>query len=273
MTVRENITYGMKVRGINRQERDKEADKAASILGIEELLERRPKNLSGGQRQRVAIGRAIVRDPQFFLFDEPLSNLDAKLRISMRAEIKDLHRRLKNTIVYVTHDQVEAMTLADRVVVMNNGLIEQIGEPLELYEQPANLFVAGFIGSPSMNFFKVKVVKNDGQISLQFNNGNKIPVADKYLKKCEPLIDQECTFGLRPEHFTGGNTNPATIDIMVKVIEPIGQFTLLVSDFSGEEMTIQVDPRFKVKVDELTTVTLDMKKMHLFDMETEQSLL
>lgn len=274
MTVRGNITYGMKVRGIKRQERDQQADKAAEILGIQELMERRPKNLSGGQRQRVAIGRAIVRDPQVFLFDEPLSNLDAKLRISMRAEIKDLHRRLKNTIVYVTHDQVEAMTLADRVVVMNDGLIVQIGEPLELYEKPTSLFVAGFIGSPSMNFFKVKVIKENNQISLQFLNNNSIvPVADNFIEKCESLIGKECIFGLRPEHFVGGHKGPAAIDIKVKVIEPIGQFTLIVSDFGNEEMTIQVDPRFKVEVDELTAVTLDMTKMHLFDLQTEQSLL
>ncbi len=273
MTVRENITYGMKVRRIDRQKRDAEADKAAEILGIAELMERKPKNLSGGQRQRVAIGRAIVRDPQVFLFDEPLSNLDAKLRISMRGEIKSLHRRLQNTTIYVTHDQVEAMTLADRVVVMNEGIIVQIGEPLELYEKPADRFVAGFIGSPSMNFFEVKVVEKEGRTVLQFQNGDTLPVAEKYLARCSSLLGRDCTFGIRPEHFAGGNCGPATIDILVKVIEPIGQFTLVVSDFAKEKMTIQVEPHYKLDVAELATVTVDMEQMHLFDSKTGKSLL
>ena len=273
MTVRENITYGMKVRGVSRPERNKRADDAAEILGIGDLMERRPKNLSGGQRQRVAIGRAIVRDPQVFLFDEPLSNLDAKLRISMRAEIKNLHRKLQNTIIYVTHDQVEAMTLADRVVVMNKGMISQVGEPIQLYEKPANLFVAGFIGSPAMNFFNVTVVNDTERPHLQFKNRHLLPIPDIFAEKCASLIGQECILGIRPEHFTGGKHGPATMDILVKVIEPIGQFTLVVAQFDEHKMTIQVEPHFNMPVSETSTVTLDMTKMHLFDPTTEQSLL
>src|SRR6188508_638144 len=196
MTVADNMAFSMKLRGAPQSEIDERVNRAAGILGLSQLLGRYPRQLSGGQRQRVAMGRAIVRDPQVFLFDEPLSNLDAKLRVQMRTEIKELHQRLKTTSIYVTHDQIEAMTMADKIVVMNGGRVEQIGTPLELYDQPANLFVAGFIGSPAMNFLKGEVRAN-GSAGFVGPNGVKLPLASAPAN----ADGKPAVYGIRPEHF------------------------------------------------------------------------
>ncbi|OWJ59883.1 ABC transporter ATP-binding protein [Inquilinus limosus] len=264
MTVRENIGYGMKVRGEPKAAIDGKIKEAARVLGLEPYLDRRPKQLSGGQRQRVAIGRAIVRDPDVFLFDEPLSNLDAKLRIEMRAEIKALHRRLQTTIVYVTHDQVEAMTMADRVVVMNQGRIEQAAEPLTLYERPANLFVAAFIGAPSMNFLPATVVAG-GTPGLRLEDGTVLPAP---AGKRAALAGREglaVTIGLRPEHVAGGGAGPVTLPILPRVIEPLGAHTLILGEVAGARFTAQVDAHFPARPDEPTTISLDPDRLHLFE--------
>src|SRR5438128_2336245 len=214
MTVAANMGFSLKLRSAPKSEIDQRVDRAANILGLKPLLERYPRQLSGGQRQRVAMGRAIVRDPQVFLFDEPLSNLDAKLRVAMRTEIKELHQRLKTTTIYVTHDQIEAMTLADRIVVMHDGLVEQIGAPLELYDRPRNLFVAGFIGSPAMNFLK-GTIRSNGALQYEAASGVRLPlVAAPPSSDGRPVI-----YGIRPEHFViaddGGEAE-------VLVVEPTG---------------------------------------------------
>ena len=218
MSVRDNIAYGLKVRKTPKHEVDRLVNEAARILELDSMLDRRPKNLSGGQRQRVAIGRAIVREPDVFLFDEPLSNLDAKLRIEMRTEIKNLHQRLKATMVYVTHDQVEAMTLADRVVVMRSGIIEQVADPITLYEKPANTFVASFIGSPSMNFLSVKLIRKESAFFVELAEGSQLKIPESMHNRFEPYIDQTLTLGIRPEHLENARdcllyTSPSPRDL------------------------------------------------------------
>ncbi len=272
MTVRDNIGYGMKVRGVDRSEIDRQISNAARILGLDEYLDRRPKQLSGGQRQRVAIGRAIVRDPDVFLFDEPLSNLDAKLRIEMRTEIKNLHRRLQNTVVYVTHDQVEAMTMADRVVVMNRGVIEQMADPITLYEQPANAFVAAFIGAPSMNFLPARVDSAGEGLAVVLGDGTSLPIPAERLDRYGPAKSRPVTLGLRPEHMEGGATGPAVFTLAVGAIEPLGPHTLLIGKLAGDRMTAQVDAHFPCKPDQDKKITVDMSKMHLFDPESGKAL-
>ena len=272
MTVRENIGYGMKVRRTAKDEIDRRTEEAAKVLGIEDYLERRPKQLSGGQRQRVAIGRAIVRDPDVFLFDEPLSNLDAKLRIEMRTEIKNLHRRLQSTVVYVTHDQVEAMTLADRVAVMNKGVIEQLAAPITLYEEPANTFVAAFIGAPSMNFLNARVVGANGTLNLRLEDETLLPIPADRHNRYAPAKDRTVTFGLRPEHMSGGEAGPAIAKVVPHTIEPLGPHTLIVGDLAGKRVTAQVDAHYVCTVEEPTQITCDMSEMHLFDDETGRAL-
>ncbi|MEO3431942.1 sn-glycerol-3-phosphate ABC transporter ATP-binding protein UgpC [Inquilinus sp. CAU 1745] len=272
MTVRENIGYGMKVRGEAKGEIARKIEEAARILDLEPYLDRRPKQLSGGQRQRVAIGRAIVRDPDVFLFDEPLSNLDAKLRIEMRTEIKGLHRRLRNTVVYVTHDQVEAMTLADRVVVMNNGVIEQMADPITLYEKPANTFVAAFIGAPSMNFLDATVTEERGEPALRLADGAMLPIPAERAATFSSLSGRRITFGLRPEHMAGGQTGAAVITLTPRTIEPLGPHTLLIGRSEGAAVTAQVDAHYVCEPDQPTPITCDMTKMHLFDPETGKAL-
>ncbi len=235
MTVRENMAFGLKLRRLPKPEIEQRVKRAAGILDLAGLLDRYPRQLSGGQRQRVAMGRAIVRDPQVFLFDEPLSNLDAKLRVQMRGEIKELHQKLKTTAIYVTHDQVEAMTMADRIVVLREGWIEQVGDPLELYDKPANLFVAGFIGSPAMNFIKSKVKRSNGSAALVTDDGITLPAG-----AAVPAAEgQDVIFGVRPEHFmlTDGDGLPAR----VSVVEPTGAETLVIGRLG--EQTVQVQFR------------------------------
>jgi multiple sugar transport system ATP-binding protein len=261
MSVRQNIGYAMKVHGTPATEIDKRVTDAARLLALEPYLDRKPKNLSGGQRQRVAIGRALVRQPQVFLFDEPLSNLDAKLRVEMRTEIKLLQRRLGTTAVYVTHDQVEAMTMADRVVVMRAGKIEQAAEPITLYEQPANRFVANFIGSPAMNFFDARV--EHGTVIL---GSQRFPLPPEEAARIGDRT--RVTFGIRPEHMRH-STYEATLTMTPEAIEPLGAHTLLLGQAEGQKVTAQVDPRYPATVGQPASVTLDMTQAHFFDPDTE----
>lgn len=271
MTVADNIGYGMKVRGTPKAEIESAVTEAARILNLKEYLDRKPSALSGGQRQRVAIGRAIVRQPEVFLFDEPLSNLDAKLRVEMRTEIKLLHRRLQTTIVYVTHDQVEAMTMADRVVVMNKGRIEQADDPITLYEKPNNLFVAAFIGAPSMNFISGELVQEDKGVVFR-SKSSDIAISDKRAKSLSDGIGQKVVLGIRPEHtFTNAKDAP-TITIKVHDVEPLGPHTLAIGKAGDAPFTAQVEASSKIGPDDELNVPLDGEKMHFFLQESGVAL-
>ena len=261
MSVRDNIGYAMKVHGVDQSEIDKRVSEAATLLGLDPFLDRKPKNLSGGQRQRVAIGRALVRQPQVFLFDEPLSNLDAKLRVEMRTEIKLLQKRLGTTAVYVTHDQIEAMTMADRVVVMRAGNIEQVAAPITLYEEPANRFVANFIGSPAMNFFDVAI--RDGAVHL---GDQTLPLPAQTAARLGAR--EKVIMGLRPEHMNGGD-HPAYLKVHCQTLEPLGAHTLVLGEVAGTKMVAQVAPRFPAHPGETCTVQADMGHVHFFDPDTE----
>jgi multiple sugar transport system ATP-binding protein len=254
MTVAANMGFSLKLRGTPKDEIEKRVARAADILGLTPFLARFPRQLSGGQRQRVAMGRAIVRDPQVFLFDEPLSNLDAKLRVAMRTEIKALHQRLKTTTVYVTHDQIEAMTMADKIVVMHDGIVEQIGEPLDLYDKPANLFVAGFIGSPAMNFFKGRIE------GAQFvaEGGVRLPVANG----AAGATGQRATYGIRPEHL---HLAPDGVEAKVIVIEPTGSETQVVVGCGGQEVVCVFRERIAAEPGEAIRIKPNPALAHLFD--------
>ena len=264
MTVAENISYGMRVRGTPKATVDAAVQNAARILNLEAYLDRRPKQLSGGQRQRVAIGRAIVREPDVFLFDEPLSNLDAKLRIEMRTEIKALHRRLATTIVYVTHDQVEAMTMADRVVVMNGGRIEQAADPITLYEAPRNLFVAAFIGAPSMNFIKGEIVAGDGGLFFRAEGEVTLRIPASRVAAYGGMAGQKVVLGIRPEHVAARGDASSSITLKVRDVEPLGPHTLLIGKVGPAPFTAQVEAATPVQPDDMAPVPLDLDKMHLF---------
>jgi multiple sugar transport system ATP-binding protein len=271
MTVFENMAFGLKLRKFPREEIKRRVDEAARILDIAPLLERRPKALSGGQRQRVAMGRAIVRNPRVFLFDEPLSNLDAKLRVQMRTEIKKVHQTVRTTTVYVTHDQVEAMTLADRVVVMNHGRIEQVGPPQELYHHPATKFVAGFIGSPAMNFFPAKVVEEAG-LHILLPTGAKLPVPPQRANRYAQLNGRDVLFGIRPEHLTEisdvEKPGVARMNCLVDVVEPMGMETMVHFLVDGAEMTARIDPAVHAAPGEVMPLAVDMNQMHLIETDS-----
>src|ERR1700745_3898831 len=245
MTVAENMSFGLKLRKFPKAEIKQRVENAARILDITELLARRPEQLSGGQRQRVAMGRAIVRNPKVFLFDEPLSNLDAKLRVQMRTEIKRVHQKVRTTTVYVTHDQVEAMTLADRVVVMNGGRIEQIGTPQELYHHPKTRFVAGFIGSPAMNFIPARLESNGAGLSLRVSDKYAFPVPAARTERYRPHVGKDLTFGLRPEHITeprGEGRDPrCEFTVNLDVVEPMGMETMVFFTVGGTEVCSTVE--------------------------------
>src|SRR5437016_4515361 len=245
MTVFENMSFGLRLKKFPKPEIRERVQAAARILDITDLLDRRPKQLSGGQRQRVAMGRAIVRNPKVFLFDEPLSNLDAKLRVQMRTEIKRVHQKVKTTTVYVTHDQVEAMTLADRVVVMNGGRIEQIGRPHDLYHRPKTHFVAGFIGSPAMNFLPARLQANGEALMLRLSPELAFPVPPAHAARYRPSVGKDLTFGIRPEHLTeaktNGSKNLATFDAGVEVVEPMGHETMVFVTINGVEVCCRTD--------------------------------
>jgi multiple sugar transport system ATP-binding protein len=259
MTVRDNMGFSLKLAKAPRAVMDREVERAAKILGLTDLLHRFPRQLSGGQRQRVAMGRAIVRNPQVFLFDEPLSNLDAKLRVQMRAEIKELHQRLKTTTIYVTHDQIEAMTMADKIVVMNGGRVEQIGTPLELYDRPNNLFVAGFIGSPAMNFLRGRFA-DDG-----FRTEDEM--AWPLPHPANGQAGRPTVYGIRPEHI---RLDPAGIPATIQVIEPTGSETLVIARAGPSQLLCAFRERITARPGETITLSPDPALVHLFDAETGQ---
>lgn len=264
MTVCENMGFSLRLKRAPKDEIEKRVRAAAAVLGLETLLDRQPRHLSGGQRQRVAMGRAIVRDPQVFLFDEPLSNLDAKLRVAMRSEIKELHSRLGTTMIYVTHDQIEAMTMADRIVVMHDGRVEQMGDPLELYDRPDNLFVASFIGSPAMNFLKGKMSIN-GKASFDAGHGVILPVGGKPRgQNGQPVV-----YGIRPEHF---ELNEAGVPAEVVVVEPTGSETQVQLRVAGESVTGVFRERVLAKPGDTIRVMPDPERVHLFDPESGRRL-
>jgi multiple sugar transport system ATP-binding protein len=250
MSVAQNMAFSLRLKGVPREEIAAKVKRAADILGLQNLLDRQPRQLSGGQRQRVAMGRAIVRDPAVFLFDEPLSNLDAKLRVQMRAEIKELHQRLKTTTIYVTHDQIEAMTMADKIVVMRDGVIEQIGSPLDLYDRPSNLFVAGFIGSPSMNFLKGEVTAQ----GFRLIDGTVLPIGRS--------APDAVTYGIRPEHMQPDD-NGLPLDI--SVVEPTGSETQVLGHIGGQAINCVFRERITERAGATIKVSPNMSMAHLFD--------
>ena len=272
MTVFENMSFGLRLRRFGKVEIRRRVEDAARILDITDLLDRRPKALSGGQRQRVAMGRAIVRNPKVFLFDEPLSNLDAKLRVQMRTEIKRVHQKVKTTTVYVTHDQVEAMTLADRVVVMNSGRIEQIGAPQELYHRPRTRFVAGFIGSPGMNFVSCRLAQNGGGLGVRISDAVTLPVPPARAARYRPVVGQELVLGLRPEHITeprhGTQDEATTFTVTLDVVEPMGMETIVYFTIGAQEVCARVDPASAAGPGEPMRLCANVDHMHLIDAHT-----
>ena len=272
MSVYDNMAFGLKLRKYDKAEIDKRVKNAAEILGLAQYLERKPAALSGGQRQRVALGRAIVRDAKVFLMDEPLSNLDAKLRVAMRAEIAKLHRRLETTTIYVTHDQTEAMTMADRIVIMKDGIVQQIGSPQEVYNTPNNVFVAGFIGSPAMNFFKVTL--QDGVISNGKGLALQLPLGKQKLLEEKGYNGKELIFGIRPEDIKGSQivleTYPSSsVKAEVVVSELLGAETMLYTKVDDTEFVSKVDARDFHNPGEMVDLAFDLNKSHFFDAETE----
>ncbi|MCR5452566.1 MAG: sn-glycerol-3-phosphate ABC transporter ATP-binding protein UgpC [Lachnospiraceae bacterium] len=278
MTVFDNMAFGLKIRKVDKGEIKKRVEEAAKILDLDKLLDRKPKALSGGQRQRVAMGRAIVRNPKVFLMDELLSNLDAKLRVQMRIEISKLHDRLGATIIYVTHDQTEAMTLGTRIVVMKDGVVQQIDSPQVLYSQPKNLFVAGFIGSPQMNFIDAKIAVNGSDVTATLGNSTlKVPAA-----KAKALIDggydgKTVILGIRPEDLHDdqafiANSPDSVIDAKIRVYELLGAEVFLYFDYAGSQVTARVDPRTTAKTGDDVKFALDMEKIHFFDKDSEETI-
>ncbi len=276
LSVYDNLAFGLKLRKTPKAEIKERVEEAANILGIEDLLQRKPRQLSGGQRQRVAVGRAIVRDPKVFLFDEPLSNLDAKLRVQMRAEITKLHQKLGTTFVYVTHDQVEAMTMATRIAVINKGILQQIDSPQVLYDSPNNLFVAGFIGSPSMNFFPAKLRKDGDKIYVDGENFSVAMTAER-AGVYESYVGKNVIFGIRPENihnpdFIPPNTNTELASAKVDVTELMGNEIFLHLLSGDVSFVARVDPRSTYSVDDEIKVAFDMDTVHIFDAETEEAV-
>jgi multiple sugar transport system ATP-binding protein len=274
MSVYDNLAFGLKLRKVPKAEIDKRVRDAAGTIELGNLLDRKPKQLSGGQRQRVALGRAIVREPAVFLMDEPLSNLDAKLRVQTRAEIARLHQRLRTTVVYVTHDQVEAMTMGDRIAVMNSGILQQVGPPQELYERPINKFVAGFIGSPAMNFINVKATTENGQVTLK-NENVELPLPDR-LKPAVDAGKAELTAGIRPEHFEisngGGRGDGATVRATCDVVEFLGNEELLHVRVGEHDLVAIVDASHRVKPGDVLDLRVPPDKIHLFEQDEGRAL-
>ncbi|HUL30771.1 MAG TPA: sn-glycerol-3-phosphate ABC transporter ATP-binding protein UgpC [Thermodesulfobacteriota bacterium] len=277
MNVRENLGFGLKMRKFSRDEIDERVQEAADILGIHPLLDRKPKQLSGGQRQRVAVGRAIVRKPKVFLFDEPLSNLDAKLRVAMRAEISKLHRRLGATIIYVTHDQVEAMTMANRIFIMHDGALQQSGSPLEVYRQPANRFVAGFIGSPAMNLIEATLL-HDGNAYFIDAVGFRVRLPEIFYPKIERYADRQIIFGVRPEDMAehvpiSADVDANTLTARTDVVEPLGSETFVYLSCGPHVLIARMEfPEGPPTVGQTLEVEIKMSKTHLFDKETSRTI-
>ena len=289
MTVFENMAFGLKLRKVPKDEIARKVEEAARVLDISHLLDRKPKALSGGQRQRVALGRAIVREPQVFLLDEPLSNLDAKLRAQMRTEISKLHKKLGTTFIYVTHDQTEAMTMGDRIVVMKDGYIQQIDSPTNLYHNPVNQFVAGFIGSPQMNFIDGKLLKIDGKYTIEFGTEDtktsrgvkyyvEVPESKSDAEVLEPLVDQEIVLGVRPECIHDedmflSSAKTGIIEATVEVTEMMGAETYLYITCEDIPLTARVSPRSTARPQDVIKVAIDPNRIHIFDKETEKSVI
>ena len=278
MTVFDNMAFGLKLRHFPKDQISKRVDEAADILGLTPFLKRKPKELSGGQRQRVALGRAIVREAQVFLMDEPLSNLDAKLRVQTRSEIIKIHQRIATTVVYVTHDQVEAMTMGDRIAVLNAGLIQQVGVPQELYDHPANLFVAGFIGSPAMNFFNGAKVAGEGDtMKIVLEGIGEVQVPPLYVEQAKAAADKNLTFGIRPEHLEDASLLPAdtrdggTITAPVDVVEHLGSELLVYMTAGGKSIVARLDPRSQAHTGATVTLHVDTDHIHLFDTDTGEA--
>lgn len=272
MNVYDNMAFGLKLRKFKKDDIKKRVHEAAKILGIENLLDRKPKELSGGQRQRVALGRAIVREPQVFLMDEPLSNLDAKLRVQMRAEITKLHQRLQTTVIYVTHDQIEAMTMADRIVIMRDGVIQQVGSPKEVYDFPDNVFVGGFIGSPAMNFLTGRLESGQFIIGEQ-----SLEIPEDRMKQVDQYIGKDVILGIRPEDIHDEpafiESSPRTvIDAKIDVAELMGAETYLYSTLAGSDFIARVDSRTDIQNGQTIKLAFDMSKAHFFDVNTEERI-
>jgi multiple sugar transport system ATP-binding protein len=282
MNVRDNIAFALEIRKVPKEERIKEVERVAELLQIGHLLDRKPAELSGGQRQRVAMGRALARHPKIYLFDEPLSNLDAKLRVEMRTEIKRLHQRLGTTIVYVTHDQIEAMTLADRIAVMKDGEVQQFGTPQQIYDNPANMFVAGFMGSPAMNFLRCELLCVDGSYAVQVETEGcgsyQLPLAHA-TAELQAWVGKPVVLGIRPEQIThviphkSGQKEVASFTARVEVTEPTGPDTLVLIMLNGQEVGCRVDPGEEQPVGAAMEMMVDMSKAVLFDPDSEARLL
>jgi multiple sugar transport system ATP-binding protein len=276
LSVYDNMAFGLKLRKVSRDEIKRRVGEAADILGIHDLLDRKPRQLSGGQRQRVAVGRAIVREPKVFLFDEPLSNLDAKLRVAMRAEISKLHLSLQTTFIYVTHDQVEAMTMATRIAVINKGIIQQVDTPQHLYDKPNNLFVAGFIGSPAMNFFPAKLRKDNGKLMVDTGEF-AVAIPDENAKPFQPHEGKNIIFGIRPENihdpkFIPPNVHTENIEAQVDVTELMGN-EIYLHLLSGQNTFVaRVDPRSSMRVGEKVQIAFNMDNIHIFEAESEEAI-
>ncbi len=277
LTVYRNLSFGLEMQKLSKEEIDGRVQSAARILNITEFLDRKPRQLSGGQRQRVAMGRAIVRRPNVFLFDEPLSNLDAKLRAQMRTEIKKLHQTVATTVVYVTHDQVEAMTLADRIVVMRDGYIEQIGSPDDVYNKPRSVFVAGFIGAPTMNFLPARLEEAGGRLGVRLREDSHLPFVLEHATRFAEMAGREVIAGIRPEFFAldpapAADGATARLNPAISVIEPLGSDTLLFFEIEETEMVVRMPPLFGLHPGDHLPITVDMSKIHLFDPQTEELL-
>ena len=276
MSVYDNMAFGLKLRKTPKEDIKRRVGQAADILGIGTLLDRKPRQLSGGQRQRVAVGRAIVREPKVFLFDEPLSNLDAKLRVETRANISKLHQQLQTTFIYVTHDQVEAMTMASRIAVLSAGLLQQIDTPQNLYDYPDNLFVAGFIGSPAMNFFPANVQKGDGKLYVDAD-AFQVQIPEDRISTYEPYVGKKIIFGLRPENihnpeFTPPNINPQPVEAKVDVTELMGNEIFVYLKSGEHSFVARVDPRTRVHMGDEVQWVFNMDNLHIFDRDTEQAI-
>ncbi|MFW5996394.1 MAG: ABC transporter ATP-binding protein [Verrucomicrobiota bacterium] len=275
MSVFDNMAFGLKLRKYEKKEIRQRVQEASDILGIRELLNRAPKALSGGQRQRVALGRAIVRKPAVFLLDEPLSNLDAKMRVQMRQELSKLHERLKTTMIYVTHDQVEAMTMGDRIVVMKDGFIQQVAPPTELYDNPNNKFVASFIGTPPMNFFEGTIQEDNGKMVFDEDNF-QIPIPESWQEALAPYKDKPITFGVRPEDVGSpeaeAEEGTPKITATIEVVEPMGSETYLHLTTGKQTFISRVEPHRKCRPDDEMTLSVTLKKAHFFDAESEEKI-
>ena len=271
MTVYDNMAFGLKLRRFPKSEIEKRIAETSDILGIEDLCRRRPKELSGGEKQRVAVGRAIVRNPKVFLFDEPLSNLDAKLRVQMRAELSKLHNRLQVTMIYVTHDQTEAMTMGDRIVVLKDGEVQQIADPINLYNNPSNIFVGGFIGSPSMNFLQGRIISN--KKTFFKNEIIRIAINEEFVKRLHPFINREIIWGIRPEHLIPvSKTIEGSFKATISVVEPMGNEIFLYLDLQGMELIARVQSHLSYKVGEELQLKPLIEKSNFFNPETEKRI-